>query len=146
VLAGERPEALTGGLVRAERALVCVLRVGGDLLGHGKHLAAERGVMGGVTEKSFDPALGAVVGGNVVVEEQLAEQQSTADVRERAEGEDPVRRLDQGGNLRVLALNLPDDRAERLVDERDPEVVEICHAWIMAAGGAPARQFGPRRR
>ena len=48
MLAGEGAEALAGGVVRAERPFVRILRVGRDLLGHGPHLArpAPRGAPG----------------------------------------------------------------------------------------------------
>ena len=47
-VARERAEALAGGVVRAERLVVGVLRVGRDLLGHRSHLAGERVVVGRV--------------------------------------------------------------------------------------------------
>src|SRR5579884_3457307 len=126
-LAREGEEALAGGVVRPERLVVRVLRVVRDLLGDRPHLAGQRLVVGRVAEERLDPALRAVVVGEVVVEEQLPEQEAGADVRERAEREDPVRRVDELRDLRVLVLDLLDDRADRLVDERDPEVVEVGH-------------------
>src|SRR5581483_3301530 len=126
-LFGEGAEALAGGVVGAERLLVGVFRVGRDLLGHLPHLCRQGLVMLRVLEQCVDPALRAVVGGHVVVEEQLAELQSTADVGERPEGEDPVRRLDEPRDIGILVDDLLDDRADRLVDERDPELLGASH-------------------
>jgi hypothetical protein len=44
-----------------------------------------------IAEQRFDPGLGAVVLGHVVVHEQLAEQDPDSDVGERPEREDLVR-------------------------------------------------------
>ena len=90
-------------------------------------LTLDRGAMRGVTQQRVDPALRAVPVGDVVVEEQLAEQDPRADVGERLEGEDPVRRLDRGSERRIRLQDAVDDAADRLVYERDPEVVEIWH-------------------
>src|SRR5439155_17078038 len=85
----ELPEPLARFVVRAERLVVRVLRIGGDLLCEGAHLSHERVVVRRVLQQRVDPRLTAVVRRQIVVEEQLAEQQSDTDVRERAEGEDP---------------------------------------------------------
>ena len=69
-----------------------------------------------------------------MVEEELAEQQAGPDIGERLEGEDPVRRLDAGRKGRVLAQDLVDDAADRLVYQRDPELVEVGHDRIMPGG------------
>jgi len=66
--------------------------------------------------------------------EELAEQQAGPDVGERLESEDPVRRLDAGRKDRVLAQDLVDDAADRLVYQRDPELVEVGHDRIMPGG------------
>ena len=90
-----------------------------------------------IAEQRVDPAFRAVPVGYVVVEEQLAEQDSGADVGERPEGEDPVRRLDLGRQGRVLANDAIDDSADRLVHEWNPQLVEVGHAWIMAGPAYP---------
>ena len=65
------------------------------------------------------------------VEQELPQHEAGADVGECLESEDPVRRLDLGGEDRVVAHDAIDDAADRLVDERDPELVEIGHDRIM---------------
>ena len=79
-------------------------------------------------EERVDPVLRAVVVGHVVVEEQLPEHEPAADVGEGAEGEDAVRRLDELPDLGALVDDRLDDRADRLVDERDPELVGVSAA------------------
>jgi hypothetical protein len=134
VLPREGAEAVARALVRREWLLVGVLGIGGDLLGDRPHLALDRGMVGRVAEQRVDPGLGAVPIGDVVVEQQLAEQDPGADVGEGLEGEDPVRRLDPGGQRGVLAEHTVDDSADRLVYEWDPELVEIGHDRIMPGG------------
>src|SRR5205085_3581386 len=119
-LAGEGEEALAGLVVRPERLVVGVLRVGCDLLGDRADLAGQRRVVLGALEQGVDPALRTVVVRYIVVEEKLAEQEAGPDVGERPEGEDPVRRLDEPRDLRVLVLDLLHDRADRLVEGRNP--------------------------
>jgi trehalose-phosphatase len=72
-----------------------------------------------------------------VVEEELAEQDPGADVGERLEGEDPVRRLHLRRESRVVADDSVDDAADRLVDQGDPELVEIGHDGSMAVFSCP---------
>src|SRR5581483_5377634 len=127
LLAGEGAEALACGVVRSERLVVRVGRVGRDLLGDLPHLGGEHVVVARILEQRLDPALRAVVGGDVVVEEQLPERDPAADVGERAEREDPARRLDEPRDLGVLVDDLLDDRADRLVDERDPQLLVPGH-------------------
>ena len=63
-----------------------------------------------------------------MLDEQAAEQDPDADIGEGAEGEQPARRGDQLADLRVLQLDLRDERADRLVvDERDPELFVLGH-------------------
>jgi hypothetical protein len=47
-----------------------------------------------------------------------------ANVRER---EHAVRRLDERRDVGMLALDLLDDAADRLVDERDPQLLGLAH-------------------
>jgi trehalose 6-phosphate phosphatase len=131
VLPRESAEAVTGALVRSDGLVVGVLRIGGDLLRDRPHLTLDRGAVGGLAQQRVHPALRAVPGREVVVEEELAEQDAGADVGERLEGEDPVRRLDQGRERRVVAQDTVDDPADGLVDEWDPELVEVGHERIM---------------
>ena len=133
----ERAEAVAHALVRSERLVVGVPRVGGDLLRHRTHFALDRRTVGGLAQQRVDPALGSVPGGNVVVEEELAEEDPDPDVGECPEGEDPMRRLYLGGELRVVSHDPIDDAADRLVDQWDPELVEIRHGWIMAGPAYP---------
>ena len=76
MLPREGAEAVARALVRRDGLVVGVLRVGGDLLGDRAHLALDRGAVGGIAEQRVDPALRAVPVGDVVVEEELAEQES----------------------------------------------------------------------
>jgi len=85
----------------------------------------------GFAEERLDPALRAVPVRDVVVEEKLAEHDSRADVGERLEGEDPVRRLDLGREGGVVANDAVDDLADRLVNEREPDLLGVGHARIM---------------
>ena len=128
----EGAEAVARSVVRRERPVVGVLRIGGDLLRHRPHLALDRRAVGGLAQQRVDPALRAVPGGEVAIEEKLAEQEAGADVGERPEGEDPVRRLDARGEFGVVPHDAIDDAADRLVDQRNPELVEVGHGWIMA--------------
>ena len=134
MLPREGAEAVARALVRRDRLVVGVLRVGGDLLRDRPYLALDRGAVRGVAEQSVDPALRAVPVGDVVVEQELAEQDAGADVGERLEREDPMRRLDLGRKGRVVAQDAVDDPADRLVYEWDPELVEIGHDRIMPGG------------
>jgi hypothetical protein len=132
MLPREGAEAVADALVGREGTVVGVPRIGGDLLRHGTHLAFDRGSVSGIAEQGVDPALGAIPVGDVVVEQELAEQEAGADVGKRPEGEDPVRRFDEGRERGVVPNYASDDPADRLIDQRDPELVEISHGWIMA--------------
>jgi trehalose 6-phosphate phosphatase len=144
VLPREGAEAVACALVRHDGLVVCVPRIRGDLLRHRPYLALDRVAVGRVAEERLDPALGAVPVGNVVVEQELAEQDPGADVRKGPEGEDPVRRLDARREGGVVSHDAVDDAADRLVHERDPELIEFGHDRIMPAGEvAYARVAGP---
>ena len=108
-------------LVGAERLVVRVLRIRRDLLRYGAYLTVKGLVVLGVAQQRLDPVLVRVVGRALLLEEQLAQQDPDADVRERAEREDAMRRADELVDLRVLGLELRDDVADRLVDERKPD-------------------------
>src|SRR4051794_26468917 len=127
LLARELAEALTGELVRPERLVVGVARVGRDLLGHRPHLLTDARVVRRVAEQRLNPRLRPVVLREVVVDEQPPEQHADADVGERLEGEDAPRRRDKARDLGVLLLNAGDDRADRLVDQRDPDLFVVRH-------------------
>src|SRR5438270_231935 len=127
MLARERAETRARLLVGPKGALVVVLRIGRDLLGDRAHLGGERGAVLRVAHQGLDPALGSVVLGHVVLEEQTTEEDAAADVGERPEGKEPVRRLDERGDVAVLTLDPLDDAADRFVDERDPEVLDVGH-------------------
>ncbi len=66
-------------------------------------------------------------GFQVALDQQAPEQDPDADVRERADREQPVRRVDQLADLRMLFLNAVDDRTDRPVDEWDPGLFELAH-------------------
>src|SRR2546421_9872304 len=127
LLAGKLAEAISGRIVRAEGLVVRVLGIRGDLLRHLPHLVRERVVMRRVLQERLDPALRAVVVRHVVIEEQLAEEQTAANVGEGPEREYATRRLDELRDLGVLVDDLLDDRADRLVDQRDPKLVVLGH-------------------
>src|SRR5437868_1013189 len=127
MLARECAETRARLFVGPQRALVVVLRIGRDIVGDRSCLGRERGAMLGIAHQGLDPALRSVVLGQVVVEEQPAEENPAADVGERPEGEEPVRRLDERGDVAVLTLDPLDDAADRLVDERDPQVLDVGH-------------------
>ena len=85
-----------------------------------------------IAEQRPDPTRGAVVRGDVVLEQELAEQHAATNVRERSEREQAVGRLDEPRDVVVLAFDLLDDRADRLVDERNPEILDVGHHLIIA--------------
>src|SRR5436190_12814256 len=151
LLARELPEALARSVVRTERLVGCVLRVGGDLLRDGAYLAVQRVVMLWIAEQGFDPRLVRVVGRALLFEEQLAEQEPDADVRERPERQDAVRRADELLDLGVLGLDLRDDVAARLADQGQPDFLSTRHTQRIDAPQEDFRclrlqAFGIRRR
>src|SRR5207245_7330738 len=87
-------------------------------------------------------SLGSVVGREVVVEQELAEHETDADVRERAKREDAMRRADQPVDLRVVLLDLLHDAPDRLVDEREPDLLGAGHQHriVRAQSRRAARQ------
>src|ERR671925_398787 len=127
-VASERAEALSRGLVRPERLVLVVARVGGDLLADRPHLLRERLAVRLVAEQCFHPGLAAVVGRDLVLEEELPQHEPDADVGERAEREQPARRRDEPLELGVLRLQPRHDAADRLVDERKPNVFGARHS------------------
>ena len=58
-----------------------------------------------------------------MLDEQLAELHPDADVGERPEREQAPRRADEPVDLGSSAWTLRDDAADRLVDERKPDLV-----------------------
>src|SRR3954451_7249303 len=124
MIARKRAGPVAGALVRRDRLVVGVLRVRGDLLGYRPHLLLDRGAVLRLAQQSFDSTLRPVPAGDVVVEEELPEQDPSADVGERLEGEDAVRRLDARRENGVVAEDALDDLPDRLVDEGDPNVVQ----------------------
>jgi trehalose 6-phosphate phosphatase len=137
VLPREGAEAVARGIVGRERLFVGVARVGGDLLCHRPYLALDRGAVGGVAKERVDPALGTVPVGDVMVEQELAEQDAGADVGEGPEGENPMRRLHAGRECGIVTHDAVDDAADGLVDQRDPELFEIRHDRIIAVSDRP---------
>jgi hypothetical protein len=137
VLPREGAEAVARAVVRREGLLIGVTRVGGDLLRNCSHLLLDRGTVRGVAEQGVDPALGAVPVGDVVVEEELAEHDAGADIGERPEGQDAMRRLDACRERRIVPHDAVDDAADGLVDQRNPELVEVGHDRIMPLGEVP---------
>ena len=134
MLSGEGAEAVARAFVRRYGLVVGVLRIGGDLVRDRPYLALDRGAVGGVAEQRVDPALRAVPGGDVVLEQELPEEKAGADVGERLEGEDAMRRLDASRERGVIAHDAVDDPADWLVYEWDPELVEVGHNRIMPRG------------
>src|SRR5204863_9417018 len=80
VVARERAEPLAGFRVRADRAFLGVLGIGGDLLGGGAHLRRQGRVMRRSAERPPPPTRGAAVRGDVVLEQVLAEQPGAPNV------------------------------------------------------------------
>jgi trehalose 6-phosphate phosphatase len=116
--ARELPEPLARLVVRAEPFLVRVLRIARDLVRDGPDLVRQPLAVRGVREQRVDPLARAVVLRQVVLEEELPQNDADADVRERAEREDTVRRRDLRVDVGVLTLDTRDDRADRLGDPR----------------------------
>jgi hypothetical protein len=118
---GGGSEALTDGLVGSRRVLL--LAFGRDLLGHRPQLLQQLRTHLGLAGELLDPGLGAVTGRVVTLDEQPAEDDSHSDVTEGSEREQLLRRVDEPADVLVLALELTDDLTDRLVDERDPDLV-----------------------
>ena len=78
-----------------------------------------------VSQQGLDPGVVGVLGAELLLEQELAQQDADADVGERPEGEDAVRRADEPVDLRVLRLDPRDDVADRLVDERQPDFLRV---------------------
>jgi zinc transport system permease protein len=117
--------------IGAERLLVCVLRIAGNLLGDGANLLCEDVVIFAPPEQFVRPLLGSVVRRQIVLEQELAKRDADADVREGSKGEQPSRGVHHPVDVGALALELVHDHADRLVDERDPQIFEIRHARIL---------------
>src|SRR5262249_38509335 len=121
---------------------------------HGPHLAMEGLVVPRLLEQSLDPVLVCVKGVELLVEEELAELDADADVRERAKSQDPVRRPDEPADLGILRLDAGHDVANGLVAERQPATLAPRHRnrivlrrRVSGHGAEPARRSGwPRGR
>jgi hypothetical protein len=87
----------------------------------------QRLVVPRIAQERLDPRLVGVVRRPVLLEQQLAEQDADADVGERPEGEDAVRRRHEPVDLGILGLYLRDDVADGLVDERQPDLLRARH-------------------
>ena len=116
---------------RARLLLVGVPRVGGDLVGHRPHRPDDLLAVRGLAQEELDPGVGPVVRRHIVLHEQLAEGEPDADVGERLEREQAARPRDEGGELGVGRDDLVDDGADRLVDEREPELIRRGHGRSM---------------
>jgi trehalose 6-phosphate phosphatase len=91
------------------------------------HLMNDSVAMLGDLEQLLDPVLGPFGGLEIVLDEQLTEQEPDPDVGESPEGEQPARRGHEPIKLGVFRLDLGHDTADRLVDERDPELLGPRH-------------------
>src|SRR5437588_6303817 len=121
--AGELTEALTSLVVGPERLVVRVLRIGRDLLRDGENLTVQRFVVLWVAQQRVDPVVVSILGRPLLVEQQLPEQKPDADVREGAKREDAMPRADELVDLGVFRLDLRNDVADGLVDERKPDLL-----------------------
>lgn len=126
--AGEAAKTLPGIVVRPQPFFLDVLRIVCDLVGDGAHLGGETLAVSRVGEQRVDPRRGTVVRREVVLEQELAEHDADADVGEGAKREHAVGRRDEHVDVGLLALQAFDDRADRLVDERNPDLFEVSHA------------------
>src|SRR5205823_9099053 len=75
LLARERLESLTGRVVGAERLLVGVLRIRGDLLGDRTDFRRKSLAVVRLTQQRVDPGLRTVVGRKVAVEQELPQHE-----------------------------------------------------------------------
>src|SRR5437868_900908 len=123
---GEFDEAFARSLVRPQRRIVG--DVPGNLFGDRPDFLDDARLVLGVVEQLVDPRFGAVVGLDVVLQQQLAEDETDPDVREGPEREQPLRRVDERVDLGMICLDLRDNRADRLVDERDPDFLRPSHS------------------
>src|SRR2546421_10212151 len=102
----ELAEALAGLGVRPDRLLLGVRRVGGDLLCDSPDLLRERVPVPRVVQQGVHPGLRAVVRREGVVEEELAQDEADADVRERTERQQTAWRVHEPAGPRGLLLDL----------------------------------------
>src|SRR5258707_1302035 len=127
LLARELAEALAGLVVWAHLPVVRIARIGGDFFCNGTKLVHDGLLVPWIAEQRLDPGLRPVVLRYVVVHEELPEQDPDPDVGERPKREDSVRRRDELVDLGVRRLQGADDRADRLVDQWDPELFLLTH-------------------
>src|SRR5918994_1565350 len=118
---GGGTETLAGLLVGGRRLLM--LALGSDLLGHRAQLLQQLGAHLGLAGELLDPGLGSVAGRVVTLDEQPAEDDTHPDVTEGSEREQLLGRVDEPADVLVLALEPSDDLADRLVHERDPDLL-----------------------
>ena len=107
-------------------AVFGVGRIGRDLLGDGSHFADDGLAMSGLEQRPTQFSAPRWL--DVLVHQQLAEQQPHPDVGEGPERKQAPRRGDEPVELRVLLLDLRHQAADRLVDDRNPELLRARHA------------------
>src|SRR5439155_4066256 len=107
-----------GGLVRVSFR---------ELFRHRPDLGGDLKPMVWISKQPLHPGLGAVIRLELVLHQQAAENDPDPNVREGAKRQELLRRVDERTELGVLGLDLAHDRADRLVDEREPEVVLLRH-------------------
>ena len=100
---------------------------GGNRLGDRAQLGRNRIAMPRFAQERLDPRLGAVVFRHIVFDEQPAEQDPDSDVGEGPEREQLAGRIDELVDRRVVGLKLFDDRADRLVNQRQPDLLRAGH-------------------
>src|SRR5919109_1131963 len=115
-------ETLPGGCLGTGGGPFGQLRGRGNLARDHANLFLYRRAVPRVREQLLDPSGG---GGrvDVVLDEQSPEQDADADVREGAKGKLAARGISEGGEFGIGVLNLRDELANGLVDEREPELL-----------------------
>src|SRR5262249_56115926 len=125
-----------GGVVGPGVLFGGIARVGGDLVGNRPHLGADGRAVGWVPHQLVDPGPVALALLQVVFDEQLSEEHADADVREGAKRQQAARGVDERTDLGIVLLYLLDDAADRLVAQRDPDVLAGHHHGENTANAA----------
>ena len=147
LLTRKRAKAIPGLVVRTEGLLVRIRGIGGDFLRDCPHLVRERLVVRRILQQRVDPALGAVVVGHIVVEEQLAEQRGRSGCRRRCGTGGcgaATRRASRSPGSRPRSAGRSSRSARRPAGSRGRRLRPRRELWLLSR--SPATRSAPRSR